>query len=352
MVLPVLAQRMGLDMLGTYRDRFGDDYPDPMAPAEPVFCKDPTQNYRCTPTAEQAAVYAGELPRRMAAWGRIFGETGQADFGKDTMQEALDSFLDHGPSYDFHIWGIQTGMDLLRKQHEDGSRDIAGIYLGYARGTADVDGVYGGDAGSAEMNAYSLGAYWTHFGAPGWYVDAVLQGTRYDQAEATSVLGESLDSEGWGIAASLEGGYPFALGQGWTVEPSAQLVYQHVTLDGGADSFGLIGFDDSDALYGRLGGRLARSWMTQSNRRMTGWLSANVWSSFGAQADTTFSSLSGANPVTLRADLGGTWGSFGLGFSAEVADNVRLFASGDYNIGFSGGDSWSVGGRAGLKVVW
>ena len=54
----------------------------------------------------------------------------------------------------------------------------------------------------------------------------------------------------------------------------------------------------------------------------------------------------------MGTDLGGTWGSFGLGLSAEVADNVRLFASGDYNVGFDGGDSWSVGGRLGLKVVW
>ena len=352
MVLPVIAQRMGLDMLGTYRDRFGDDYPDPMAPGEPVFCKDPAQNYRCTPTAEQAAVYAGAAPLRMAAWGRIFGETGQADFGKDTMPDALGSFLDHGPSYDFHIWGIQAGMDILRAQHEDGSRDVAGLYLGYARGTADVDGVYGGDAGSDAMNAYSFGGYWTHLGAPGWYVDAVLQGTRYDQAEAGSVLGETLDTSGWGIAASLEGGYPFALGSGWTLEPQAQLVYQHVTLDDGADRFGQISYDDTDALYGRLGGRLARNWTTAANRRMTGWVSANVWSSFGTQADTNFAGLSGANPTTFGADLGGTWGSFGLGLSAEVAENVRLFASGDYNVGFSGGDSWSVGGRLGMKVVW
>jgi len=352
-VLPVLAHRLGLDTLGTYRDRFGEDYPDPVAPTETVFCKDPTQNYRCTPTPEQAAVYAdGRVSRGGAAWGRFFGETGSADFGKGTMREALNGLLDHGPSYDFHIWGIQTGMDLLRRQNENNSRDIAGVYFGYARGTADVSGVYGGVSGSSDMNAYSLGGYWTHFGARGWYVDAVLQGTRYDQAEASSILGENFETSGWGVAASLEGGYPVALGSDWTLEPSAQLVYQHVSLGNGRDRFGLIGFDDSDAIYGRLGGRLAHDWTTQAGRRITGWAAVNVWSSFGASADTTFSNLSGGNSVTFGADLGGTWGSFGLGLSAELAKNVRMFATGDYSVGLAGGDSWSFGGRTGLKVTW
>lgn len=349
-VLPALAQNLGLGMLGTYHGRFGDDYPDPAAPIEPIFCKDPARNYRCTPTPEQTAVYVGQASGRMAAWGRIFGETGEVDHGRSVGSP--DRFLDHGPNYESKIRGIQAGMDLLRTQREDGSRDIAGFYIGYGRATADVDGVYGGYAGSAEVDAYSLGGYWTHLGPSGWYIDMVLQGTRYDQANTNSVLGENLDTNGWGIAASLEAGYPFILAEGWTLEPQAQIVYQHVRLDDGADNFGQISFGNSDALYGRLGARLTRNWLTRNNRHMSGWVYTNVWSSFGEQADTTFSSLSGGNPVTFSTDLGGTWGSVGLGLSAEVADNVRVFASGDYNIGFDGGDSWSVGGRAGLKVTW
>jgi outer membrane autotransporter protein len=351
MVLPALANRLGLGMLGSYHDRVGYDYAEFVAPVEEIRCKEPSKSLNCEPI-EQAMIPAEASSRRMAAWGRIFGETGEVDHGKDTLQAALDSFLSHGPSYDFHVWGIQAGMDILRRQGEDGSRDIAGLSLGYARASADVNGVYGGSAGTADINAYSLGGYWTHFGARGWYVDAVLQGTRYDQADTTSILGESFDTAGGGIAASLEAGYPFQLGQGWTLEPQVQLVYQHVTLDDDSDSFGQISFADTDALYGRLGGRLTRSWMTSNKRRMTGWISADVWSSFGAQADVTFAALSGANPITFGVDLGDTWGSFGLGLSGEVAEDVRLFASGGYNIGFGEGDSQSWSGRVGIKVVW
>lgn len=352
-VLPPLAQRMGLGMLGTYHDRVGEDYADPAAPAEPVFCKDPAQNYRCTPSAEQATVYASEGQRRMAAWGRIFGETGNVDFGADGMVERLDNFVEHGPSYDFDLWGIQAGIDLYRRTNDDGSRDVAGFYLGYARATADVREVLAtAAAGSASMNGYSVGAYWTRKGDKGWYIDGVVQGTRYDDAHGDSVLGERFGTEGWGFAASVEGGYPFQLGQGWAIEPQAQLVYQHVTLDDGADSFGLISFDDSDAVYGRLGARLTRNWLTQANRHMTLWARGDVWSSFGADAETTFDGLSGGNPVSFGADLGGSWGRVGLGLSAEVADNVSLFGSGDYNFGLSSGDFSSWSGRVGMKVVW
>lgn len=53
-------------------------------------------------------------PRRMAAWGRVFGETGERDF-TDDLRDALNAFLDHGPSYEIHLWDLQAGMHLWRK---------------------------------------------------------------------------------------------------------------------------------------------------------------------------------------------------------------------------------------------
>lgn len=42
----------------------------------------------------------------------------------------------------------------------------------------------------------------------------------------------------------------------------------------------------------------------------------------------------------------------GPGISAEVAENVSLFASCDYNFGLSEGDFDSWSGREGFKVKW
>ncbi|MGO4842654.1 autotransporter domain-containing protein, partial [Rhizobiaceae sp. 2RAB30] len=100
-----------------------------------------------------AAACAGvEGPRRTAAWARVCGESGPTDFRKDDLRDRLRSFLDNGPSYDFHMGGFQAGMDVWRKQHGDGSRDIAGFYLGYGRATADVHAVLAErEAGTASM---------------------------------------------------------------------------------------------------------------------------------------------------------------------------------------------------------
>lgn len=324
LALPAMANRFGLVMLGTYHDRNGEDYAD-------------------------VRTESGE--RRYAAWGRVFGETGAAKQGGTGAFGRLDRFYKNGPDYDFDVAGFQTGLDLFRRQADGGARDVAGLYVGAGRITGDVDAVYGGKAGSVSMYGYSLGGYWTRKGAGGWYVDAVVQGTWYDQAEATSVFGERLKSNGWGLTASLEGGYPIALGAGWTIEPQAQFIYQRVSLDGGADSFGRTEYDDTNALYGRVGARLTKDW-SLGGHAVTTWARANLWHSFGADAKTTFTNLAGNFPVTLKTGLGGTWAQLGLGVSGRVTDNVNLFAAADYNFAVGEGEGHSLGGRVGIRVTW
>ncbi len=356
-VLPALANRLGLGMIGTYRDRIGIDYPDPVKPAETIWCKDPAQNFRCTPTALQSSTYADSVePYRHAVWGRVFGETGDVDFSQSNQRAAVRSLVDNGPSYDFDMYGLEIGADLLRRDNDNGTRDIAGFFVGVGRITSDVDMPFGQRAGSADIDGYSLGGYWTRLDESGWYVDGVLQATWYDantNSEGRGRLpGESFGTDGWGFAASVETGRPFSLTNGWSIEPQAQLVYQHISLDDDADHFGQFNYSDTDTLYGRLGARLARDWATENGRRFTAFASADIWSSFGASGDTTIASLSGANPVTFHTDLGGNWGHVGIGLSGEVAQNVTVFASGDYNFGVGSGDFDSWGGRVGLKVKW
>jgi outer membrane autotransporter protein len=324
MAVPALANRFGITMLGTYHDRNGEDYADPGA-------------------------RSGE--RRSAAWGRVFGETGASKQGGAGAFGRLQDFSKNGPDYDFDVAGFQTGLDLLRREAQDGTRDIAGLYVGAGRITADVDAVYGGKAGSVAMDGYSVGGYWTRKGASGWYVDAVAQATWYDQGEAKSLFGERLKPNGWGFTASLEGGYPVALGAGWTIEPQAQFIYQHVSLDGGADSFGWTKYDDTDALYGRVGARLTKDWSI-GGRVVTTWARANLWHAFGADAKTTFTNLQGNFPVTLKTGLGGSWAQLGIGASGKLTENVNLFAAADYSVPVGDGEGHSLGGRVGLRVTW
>ncbi|MDM0070563.1 autotransporter outer membrane beta-barrel domain-containing protein [Variovorax sp. J31P207] len=335
MVVPVMANRFGLALLGTYHDRVGEDHGDALKPREP------------------AGPALGKDGLGSWGWARVFGENGDTGYEGGTRLGRFSSFLENGPSYDYKVAGLQAGIDVHRQVREDGSRDMVGVTVGAGRIDTDVQAVFGGKAGFAYAEGGAFGGYWTRKGATGWYIDGVAQALRYGRIRTSSVLGENLDTTGWGALASLEGGYPFSLDNGWTVEPQAQLVYQHTSISNNLrDHFGLIQYGDTDALYGRLGARLTKNWNSDSGRPITGWARANVWHHFGSDASTTFAATSGLNPVTLTTDLGGTWGQLGVGISARVAQNTSAFASIDYNAAFGGGKGSSVSARAGFRVVW
>ncbi|MET3654729.1 autotransporter outer membrane beta-barrel domain-containing protein [Dyella japonica] len=323
MAVPALVNSLGLAMLGTYHDRNGEDFAD-----------------------------AGLAEPAKAGWGRIFGSTGNVRYDYGGALGRFAAFVDHGPSYDADTVGFQSGVDLYRTQNDSGTRDIAGFYVAFGHTNSTVQAVLGGDAGTVSMDGYSLGAYWTRKGASGWYADAVVQGTRYGQIRARSDLGQTLNPSGWGFAGSIEGGYPVPLGLDWVIEPQAQLVYQRISLGNDADSFGRVMYDDSNALYGRVGARATRNWTMDDDHTLSTWARVNVWHGFDAKATTTFSALDGLDAVAMDTDLGGSWAQFGLGVSAKVARNTSVFISADYNQGIDGNNGHRFGGRAGVKVVW
>ena len=336
-VIPALASRLGLGTVGTWHERRDGEY---------------ATNYT-TPDGD-----------KRAGWGRVFGQIGSYGEGfTGSPADRVNAFNDHGSSYDFRYGGIQAGIDLRRKENEKendkASRDIPGLYLAAGTARADVDALvdygFGTEAGRVTMDGYSLGAYWTHIGKSGWYIDPVLQGTYYASIEATSKINESqtLKTDGYGLLASLEGGYPIALKHDFTFEPQAQIVYQYLNVSDDADAFGRIDFsDDGSSLYGRLAGRLSKDWTREDGRKTNAWGRVGLWTDFGAQAETKFSNLEGRNSTTVKTDLGGSWAQFDLGVSRQLRDNVSLFVVGDYNISVTDVDGQSWGGRAGLTIEW
>lgn len=207
---------------------------------------------------------------------------------------------------------------------------------------------------SPRLDGYSLGAYWTHFGPSGWYLDGVIQGTWYD-AEADSNRLIKLKREAPGYAASLEGGYPIALGNGWIIEPQAQLMYQTIPTGSRSDGAALVRFSDVDSLAGRLGARLAKSWTLEEAspqvrpRLMTAWLKGSIWNEFLGSPKTSFSSATG--PIPFRSDLGGAWAEIKAGVDAQITASTALYASAGYSVGFDGRSN-AYDGKLGLKVTW
>ncbi len=347
--LPSMGLIYGRTLNDSLHERMGEQRPLEAAPVteeRTIWCKNPEKNFRCTTVVRLPDdVVAANRSYASAGWARIIGTHGNHDGGPWGIYR-------NGPNFDYDIYGLQAGLDLYRGDNADGSRDRAGVYAAVGRIQGDVRHFNGINAGTNTIDGYSLGAYWTHFGASGWYLDGVAQGTWFDAEADSKRLLPKLKRESFGFAASLEGGYPIVLGNGWTIEPQAQLVYQTLVNGSADDRAALVRFSDVESLAGRLGARLAKGWALEDGthpRMMTAWLKASLWNEFLGNPKTSFSSATGMIP--FHSDLGGAWAEVRAGVDTQVARNTALYASAGYSIALDG-RSHAYDGRLGIKVTW
>lgn len=282
-------------------------------------------------------------------WMRLLADSG----------ERLGIYGRDGPQYDFDFQALQAGIDLYRAEDEDDhSRDHAGLYLAWGRGegeiTHDLAGLIEFHAGQDEFRAQTLGAYWTRFDEKSRYLDAVLQATWYDLTARSTRLAP-VKTDGFGWAASLEGGWPWVLDdeENWRLEPQGQLIYQRVSVDGVRDEIAQIRFADAESLTGRLGVRLNRLWVGENDagkpRLTNGWLRGNVWHEFEGKPEVAFASQTGFIP--FATDLGGSWWELGIGITHQMSDTGYFYADVDYSASFDGKDrAWN--GKLGVRWHW
>ena len=325
--VPALASRLGRAMLATYFDRTGDGVTQVCVGgvAEPI-----PGVY--TKVRKAPVTCSGTL-----LWGRLFGETGAAG----------GSFDKYGPGYHYDLGGLQVGADIYHTNY-----DILGLYGTAATLQSSVDGSDGTKAGNVSMNAYGVGGYWTHRDPAGWYTDLVVQANKFDSINVTPVTGLGFGTDGWGLTVSAEAGYTFQLGGGYSITPQGQFIYQRTSINGVTmASTGQLTYGATDELYGRLGGRLAKNWLTNDNRVVTTWFDANFWHQFGDNPTTQILAANPAMNQTIPSNLGGTWAQLGLGVAGRVSPNLSMFGSVDYDIGLDRPEH-ALGGRAGMKVTW
>lgn len=277
-------------------------------------------------------------------WGRVTVLHGSRD------GDALGIF-GSGPKYTYDFAAFQAGQDLYRMTAPSGSSTRAGAYVALGSARGDVTHFDATAAGHDSFVAMSAGAYWTHFGPTGWYLDGVLQGTWYDVRGASNYL-SPFETEGVGLAASIEGGLPLGLGGGWVVEPQLQAIFQAIDLHDGNDGAALVQFRDVQSMVGRIGVRLARSWLparATDAGQVTVWLRPSLWHEFLGDPVTSLSSETG--PIPFRADFSGGWAELNTGITAQLTRDVSLFANASYQRELDG-DSTAYGGKLGFRVAW
>ena len=343
MVQP-LARQLGLTILGTLDDRVGDTYEPDGCGVAPAIAPEALPTRKPGPAPAPCPLFSPSL------WGRFFGQT---------VDNHYRAFAD--PRADGNLGGFQGGIDLLRGSLIAGQYDRAGLYGAFGDTDVHVDGLVTnpaatayilGRTGSLHLDAWSGGAYWTHIGPTGWYLDAVLQGTSYSGSASTQFA--RLDTNGWGFIASLEGGYPFAwpqLGPGFVIEPQGQILWQKVSFGQRNDGLGEVALGDTTGPSGRIGLRTKWTIVTAGGQVWQPYLSANLWRDWGAEANAVYS---GTDIVPLASQT--TMLELGGGITAKINANVSLFANADYEfaVGNTNGDrdANSVRGTLGARYTW
>ena len=153
---------------------------------------------------------------------------------------------------------------------------------------------------------------------------------------------------GYGVTASLEGGYPITIAPGVRLEPQAQLVYQHLNLDDVNDAFSHVAYDTPDALFGRLGVRLSAD-LLPLPYVLRPYLKANIWQAFTETDTIRFNAVhvieTRHRATTLELGGGVVW---------QLSPSTGLWLSGDYttDIASSENEREAVRGTAGIRIVW
>jgi len=318
-VVQPIARQMGMTTLGSLHERTGDVSP---------------------------AANAGWGP---SAWGRIVGQD---------IDNRYEAFAD--PRASGELLGLQSGFDLWRGASMPGHRDAAGVYVAYVKAEVDAKGLVTNETATAyvlrrtgdlDLDAWSGGAYWTHIGPGGWYLDAVAQATHYE-SEATTRFTE-LSTPGFGVVTSLEAGYPIPLpifGPGFALEPQAQVVWQHVSFDDANDGLGEIELGSTSGVSGRIGLRGPWTIVSDSGQVWQPYVRANLWRDEGARATVTYSGLHEAPLLEEgnRLQLGG-------GLNVRMNVNASLYVNADYQLSVGdtdGGRREGLRGGAGVRYTW
>ncbi|MDR1990621.1 MAG: autotransporter outer membrane beta-barrel domain-containing protein, partial [Acidobacteriaceae bacterium] len=272
------------------------------------------------------------------AWGRILGLRGAWDGG---------GLQANGPAFDYHLYAVQGGIDLYRREHDNGSRDHVGVLGSAGQVSSTVTSDAGNPAGGVTLDIKTFGATWTHFGESGWYVDGLAQ-YGWINATLTSPRMRTV-TKGTNLTASLEGGYPLALNGRTLFEPQAQLVYQRASFNPITDALSTITLDNATEWTGRLGARLSRTFGAQSasapQPRATAWGRASLWKDFAG------ASALNIDATSIRATLGNSWLDLGGGGDVRLSGLFTLYGTISYQTAVSG-SRHAITGSGGLRLNW
>lgn len=244
---------------------------------------------------------------------------------------------------------MQISPDLFVRETAGGNTHRIGFFVGHSNLQSGFDGMrkpqVGDRKNSVSLEGESLGMYWSMTHEQGWHVDAVAMGTRFD-VNGRSENGQRLDGDGHAITLSVEGGYPIALGNTWTLEPQAQLINQQYFPGSQTQTDTRQAFDQQPNWTGRIGAKLSARY-NLSGMPIEPFVRTNVWYDY-AKTDI----VRVDNVDKLNSGRSATTVELGMGLVARVSPTVALFVSADYSSDVDNSDLSGMVGNLGVRVRW
>ena len=302
-----VSRELGLQQLGTFRERHGDqiiDEQDQLAPA----------------------------------WMRVWGSDTQLNPGG-----TLD------PEFDGSMFGMQLGHDLYQSETDTGHRSHFGLMGGVARAIGDVNGFAAGQdnlhVGNLAVNQYSFGGYWTHIAPGGWYTDTTLTGSVL-KIDGQSNDGGGDSTDGNAVIGSVETGLPIRVGQRVVLEPQVQLVWQRLWIDDIDDGYSTVGFEENNTYRARIGARLYSN-MTINAMQWQPYIKANLLRYFGDRDETIFE-----GGTVMQTNVGQTSGQIAGGVIGKLNRFSSVYAGLSYQANLDSQDQRIVSGNVGVQLIW
>jgi len=273
-----------------------------------------------------------------ASWSRVWG-------GRKHLRQDGDT----SPAFSGATGGMQLGQDLYAANSVGGHRDHAGLMFGFARASGDVSGLALGfpdfAAGTLAVNAYTVGAYWTHLAPGGAYTDVVLQGGTLT-VDPRSVAGLGATTHGKSFAASFEAGLPLAVGPALSVEPQVQAVWARTWVNDLQDAVSAVAFDNGSANAVRAGVRVQYA-MQSGSMLWQPWLRTDVTWSGGGTDQVVF-----AGTTAVATSVSATTGRVELGASGRSARHGSVYGSAAYLTSLDGTARHAWYGSLGVRWAW
>lgn len=273
-----------------------------------------------------------------AGWARVWGQT-----------EQLRSKGDVSPQFDGNLGGVQIGHDLFARQSDSGHSDHIGVLGGWTRASGDTQGLALGamdtHTGSLGLDIYSAGAYWTHVMPGGAYTDAVVLASSL-QYESKPISGAARSTHGRALAASFETGVPIPLTSTLSLEPQAQVVWQHQSLDDLTDNVSTVSFDSTNSWLVRIGARLEGNY-DGARGLLRPYLLFNLLHTFGSDGRAVFG---GTTPIVTSANS--TAAQFGVGVAGRFNRHASVYATVAYLTQLDDTRQQSVSATLGLRWRW